>query len=186
MRLRGRLAAPYHRRMDELRYPIGVFEAPSNISEAARRSAIDELTALPARLRTAVHNLDVVQLATPYRPGGWTLSQVVHHLGDSHLLGFARFKHGLTEEGPIVNPYDQEKWNELADQRLPISVSLNLMDSIHARWSALLCAMRPSDFARPITLPRGDMTLDSVAQLYAWHGRHHVAQITEWRRRAGC
>src|SRR5262245_43904099 len=101
--------------MDQQRYPIGPFESPAEISDSKRRDAIDALISLPACVRSAVANLDVIQLSHTYRPGGWTLAQVVHHLGDAHLIGFARFKHGLTENGPAVRPYDQELWNQLAD-----------------------------------------------------------------------
>jgi hypothetical protein len=171
--------------LDDLRYPIGRFEA-AEPSAAIRASAIADIAALPARIRAAVDGLDGRQLETPYRPDGWTVRQVVHHVADSHMHGFMRIKLALTESNPTIKPYDENAFASLGDMRLPIAVSLDLLDALHARWSAVYASLRDDEFGRTFLHPDlGAFTLDRHAQLYAWHSRHHVAHITALRRREG-
>jgi hypothetical protein len=146
-------------------------------------AAIGGLQQFPAELRRVTGGLSATELATPYRDGGWTVAQVVHHVADSHALGFARFKHGLTESCPAVNPYDQDAWAALADTRLPIDVSVRWLDALHARWSELIVNLADADFARLVRLPRfGEVPLDFVVHLYDWHGRHHLGHINRVRQ----
>ena len=169
----------------DFRYPIGKFEWGGSASEAQRQGCIDEIAVAPARLRAAVAGLSPAQLATPYREGGWTVRQVVHHVPDSHMNAYTRFKLALTEEEPTITPYNEARWAELADSRLtPLETSLALLDSVHERWSVLLRCLTPSDFSRRYRHPeRGVMTLEETLAHYAWHGRHHVAHITSLRDR---
>jgi len=171
----------------DLRYPVGDFEWKGPITDAERHRFIGEIEQTPARLRTAVKGLTEQQLDTPYRPGGWTVRQVVHHLPDSHTNSYTRFRLALTENDPIIKPYDEGKWAELADARTaPIEISLNLLESLHHRWVMLLRSFNEKDWARTFRHPeRGPMTLDKNLALYAWHGRHHVAHITSLRERMG-
>jgi uncharacterized damage-inducible protein DinB len=171
----------------DLRYPIGKFKYEGELSDEQRGGAIRQIAEAPAKLRAAVQGLNDEQLNTPYRPEGWTVRQVVHHLPDSHLNAYARFKLGLTEEEPMVKPYDEVRWANLADTRdTPVEVSLVLLDFLHRRWVILLASLRPQDFARRFRHPElGAMTLDKNLALYAWHGRHHVAHITSLRERMG-
>ncbi len=171
----------------DLRYPIGKFKYEGELSDEQRGRAIRQIAEAPAKLRAAVQGLNDEQLNTPYRPEGWTVRQVVHHLPDSHLNAYTRFKLGLTEEEPMVKPYDEVRWANLADTRdTPVEVSLVLLDFLHRRWVILLASLRPLDFARRFRHPElGAMTLDKNLALYAWHGRHHVAHITSLRERMG-
>lgn len=173
----------------DLRYPIGRFERPARIMAADRTASIDAIAGAPAALRAAVRGLDAVQLDTPYRPDGWTVRQVVHHVPDSHLNSYVRFRLALTESEPTIKPYDEAKWAELPDARGPlVAESLALLDALHARWVALLRAMAPGDFLRTLVHPERPgvpMTLDTMLALYAWHGRHHVAHIAALRERMG-
>lgn len=172
---------------DDLRYPVGRF-TPSPLPGAeGRRQGIADIGALPGRMRDAVAGLTGAQLDTPYRPGGWTARQVVHHVGDSHINGFTRLKLALTEDAPTIKPYDEKAFAELSDTRLPIDVSLNLLDALHARWIALYAAMTDDEFARTFIHPDypEPQTLDRHAQMYGWHSRHHVAHITALRQRQG-
>ena len=173
----------------DLRYPIGRFVRPDVVDAAERARFIEDIAAAPAALRDAVRGLDDSQLDTPYRPEGWTVRQVVHHLPDSHLNSFVRFKLALTETEPTIRPYDEKAWAELPDARGPlVAESLALLDALHARWVYMLRAMTPADFSRRLVHPErpgAPMTLDTMAALYAWHGRHHVAQITTLRGRMG-
>jgi uncharacterized damage-inducible protein DinB len=171
----------------DLRFPTGRFQRPAELSADARAQAIETIAATPARLREAVRGLTDEQIATPYRPGGWTVRQVVHHVPDSHLNAYTRFKLALTEDEPTIKPYDEARWAELADTRLvPIATSLTLLETVHERWVALLRAMQPSDFARPLKHPEtGRQTLDQMLALYAWHGPHHTAHVTSLRQRMG-
>jgi len=173
--------------MTDLRYPIGKLKLESNLSEAQRKHFIEDIAATPARLRAAVTGLSEEQVGTPYRPGGWTVRQVVHHLPDSHLNAYVRFKLTLTEEQPTIKPYDQEKWAQLDDVRTtPIEVSLTLLDSLHQRWTLLLRSLKAADLARTFRHPEmGVLNLDAYLGLYSWHGRHHVAHITSLRERMG-
>jgi len=169
------------------RYPIGKFQWSGGVATSAERAErIAQIEACPAGLRDAVRGLDDSQLDTPYRDGGWTVRQVVHHVPDSHMNAYVRFKLGLTEERPTIKPYDESSWAQLADSRAPIAVSLTILESVHARWLLVLRAMRDADFAREINHPEtGIQTLDRVLALYAWHGRHHIAHVTSLRERRG-
>jgi hypothetical protein len=170
----------------DLRFPVGRF-AFTSADASSRAEAIAVIADLPARLRSAVQGLSDAQLDTPYRPGGWTVRQVVHHLPDSHLNAFTRFKFALTEDSPQIKPYDEAKWAELPDGRTgPLAPSLALLDGLHARWVLMLRAMGPAEYDRQLVHPEnGVMTLNRMLALYAWHSRHHVAHITELKRREG-
>lgn len=172
--------------VSDLRYPVGTFSYVEP-SDAVRRAAIDDLAALPARLRSAVDRLTDAQLDTPYRPGGWTVRQVVHHVADSHMNGFTRTKLAITEERPTVKPYDEKAFARLPDMALPIELSLGIVAGVHARWTAVFQSLRAEQFATVFLHPEYDepQTLDRQVQHYAWHCRHHVAHITELRRREG-
>jgi uncharacterized damage-inducible protein DinB len=169
----------------DLRYPIGRMERKASLSADERRAAIDAIAAAPARLRTAVKGLSDAQLDTPYRPAGWTVRQLVHHVADSHMNAYTRVRLALTEENPTIKPYDEAKWAELSDARsLPIGVSLDLLDAIHDRLVSLLRAVPAQSFARTLTHPEnGPMTLDTLLTIYSWHGRHHTAHVTSLRER---
>jgi len=173
--------------MEVLRYPIGKFRADSEVTDAKRRQWIEEIAATPAALRAAVAGLSDTRLDTPYRPGGWTVRQVAHHLPDSHLNAYVRFKLALTEAEPTVKTYDEAAWAELADGRTaPVELSLALLDSLHRRWVLVLRSLSPGDFARTFRHPEwGTVTLDWYLQQYAWHGRHHVAHVASLRERMG-
>jgi uncharacterized damage-inducible protein DinB len=173
--------------MSDERYPVGKFQRREKLTPAERRTLIDQIVAAPTRMREAVAGLNEQQLATPYRDGGWTVRQVVHHVPDSHLNAYIRFKLALTEEMPTIKPYDQAQWAELADAReSPVETSLQLLESLHDRWVRLLRSMSDADFSRRLMHPEnGEMTLDSVLALYGWHGRHHTAHITSLRQRKG-
>jgi len=170
----------------DLRYPIGTF-SPVDSSPTVRRDSIAEIAALPERLAAAVSGLNDSQLDTPYRPGGWTVRQVVHHVADSHLNAFVRLKLALTEERPTVSGYDEKKFAELSDARLPIDISLQLLRGLHARWVALYGTMTDAGWQRTFDHPEypEPLTLDWQVQMYAWHSRHHVAHITALRQREG-
>lgn len=172
---------------DDLRFPIGKFVTPSLYSEETRRSCIRDIADTPTRLRVAVQGLSVAQLDTPYRPGGWTLQQVVHHLPDSHLNSYTRFKLALTEDQPTIKDYQEQRWAELSDTaQTPIEVSLDLLESLHKRWVILLHSLSPTDLARTFKHPQsGLQTLDKTLALYSWHGHHHLAHITSLRGRMG-
>jgi uncharacterized damage-inducible protein DinB len=171
----------------DLRFPIGPFRRPAALTPDERRVAIQAIAATPANLRSAVRDLSDAQLDTPYRPEGWTVRQVVHHVPDSHSNAYTRFKLALTEEMPTIKPYDENAWARLDDTRTtPIETSLLMMDALHDRWVRLLGAMAPDDFARKLNHPEnGIMNLDQLLALYAWHGDHHVAHITNLRSRNG-
>jgi hypothetical protein len=170
----------------DLRYPVGKFDWTAPVDPAMREPAIAAIAALPARMREAVAGLTEQQLDTPYRPGGWTVRQVVHHVADSHANAFIRMKLGLTENAPTIKPYDQDTWAALPDMMLPIDISLAIIDGVHARWAAICRSMSPAQFARTFNHPEiGAVTLDTQVQAYAWHSRHHVAHITSLRSRQG-
>jgi len=171
--------------MEDLSYPIGRFQAPRQFDDDLRGQFIGQIAEAPAKLRAAVRGLSNEQLDTPYRAAGWTLRQVVHHLPDSHLNSYIRFRLAMTEEVPTIKPYDQQLWAELPDARTaPIEMSLDLLDALHKRWVLLLKSFKASDFSRTFRHPEmGIMTLDRTLALYAWHGRHHVAHITSLRQR---
>jgi uncharacterized damage-inducible protein DinB len=171
----------------DLRYPVGKFKMDGTITEAGRAALIEGIAQAPAKLRAAVAGLEAEQLDTPYRPGGWTVRQVVHHLPDSHLNAYVRLKLALTEDTPTVKTYEQQRWAELDDARTaPVEVSLALLESLHQRWTLLLGRLQPADFARTFRHPElGLVTVDQQLSLYEWHGRHHVAHITALRERMG-
>ncbi|HLY75736.1 MAG TPA: putative metal-dependent hydrolase [Planctomycetota bacterium] len=168
----------------DLRYPIGppVATPPT---PAARRNHLKDLAGGVTLLRQAVKGLTPVQLDTPYRPGGWTLRQVVHHLPDSHMNGYIRCRMALTEDLPRIKTYDEGRWAELEDARLgPLEVSFRLLDAIHLRWGALFRSLTEDDWKRAYVHPEdGKTTLDGALALYAWHLRHHTAHITSLRGR---
>lgn len=173
--------------MTDLQYPIGRFKVEGAPTNADIRRAIDEIERAPASLRVAVEGLTEEQLDTPYRPDGWTVRQVVHHVPDSHLNSYCRFKLALTEDEPTIKPYREERWAELADsRRTPIEVSLALLESLHQRWVVLLKSLEPAEFSRAFRHPEiGLITLAQNVCLYAWHGRHHTAHVTSLRERMG-
>ena len=173
--------------MIDLSYPIGKYEHKASLSPAERETAIAQIAAAPKCLRDAVAGLSHQQFDTPYRPGGWTVRQVVHHVPDSHLNSYVRFKLALTENEPTIRPYDEALWAKLQDSRdTPVEVSLSLLESLHHRWDVLLRSLGPEDFSRRLRHPaQGPMTLDDMLGYYAWHGRHHVAHITSLRGREG-
>lgn len=172
--------------MDELRYPVGHFVPSPALAAADRPALIDEIEALPSLLAAVVTPLTRAQLDTPYRPGGWTVRQLVHHLPDSHLNAYVRCKLALTEDEPTIKPYDQAVWAELPDSGSEIETSLILLASLHKRWVALLRALTEADWHRRLRHPEmGAIDLDFILQLYAWHGRHHVAHITALIERSG-
>jgi len=173
--------------LETLRYPVGKFDAAMSFTPATRMGAIDRLDALPSELRTAVSGLDDRQLETPYRPEGWTVRQVVHHIADSHMNGLTRTKLALTENSPVIKPYDENAWATLGDMRLPIGVSLGIIDGIHARWAAVFRSMNEAQFARTMVHPERGVTMTLEFQLhdYAWHSSHHLAHITRLRQREG-
>jgi hypothetical protein len=171
----------------DLQFPVGKFAAQSLVTDDTRRTCIREISGAPAALRAAVAGLAAPQLDTPYRPGGWTVRQVVHHVPDSHMNAYCRFKFALTENNPAIKAYDEAAWANVADTaKTPLDVSLSLLDALHARWVVLLESMQAEDFARSLQHPeKGTITLDWMLQLYAWHGRHHAAHVTELRKREG-
>ena len=169
------------------RFPIGKYQPPVEVSAALRSKAIDEIAATPAKFRAAVAGLSEAQLDTPYREGGWTVRQVIHHVPDSHMNAYVRWKLALTEDEPTIKPYEEARWAELADSKTtPIEVSLTLLENLHERWVNLLRAMEEKDFARTFRHPEhGVRTLDWMLFLYEWHGKHHTAHITELRKQKG-
>jgi uncharacterized damage-inducible protein DinB len=172
---------------DALRYPTGKWGKVDGLDAAGRAGLIEHIAAVPTCLRAAIAGLDNTQLDTPYRSGGWTPRQIVHHLADSHLNAFARVKLGVTEDNPTIKAYDEKAWAETPDARLaPAELSLSILDGVHARWALLLSALDDATFERTVEHPeQGTMTLGDVLQLYAWHGRHHTVQITALRSRMG-
>ena len=171
----------------DLRYPIGEFDPVSTLTPEQRRAAIGAIADVPAQLRSAVANLSAAQLDTPYRPGGWTVRQLVHHIADSHMNAFTRFKLALTEDAPVVKTYEENLWAELADTKTPpIDSSLAIVDNLHQRWVILLRSLEAPQFQRAFRHPQWGLgTVDFLLAQYAWHGRHHVAHITTLRQRSG-
>jgi uncharacterized damage-inducible protein DinB len=171
---------------EDLRYPVGEFNKDFEMTPVRRREFIDTIAACPGGVRKAVEGLSDEQLDTPYRPGGWTVRQTVHHIPDSHLNSYCRFKLALTEDNPMIRPYYEDRWAELADSKMPIGVSLDLLDNVHSRWGTLLNSLTGEDCARKLRHPEsGEWTVDFFIALYAWHGRHHTAHITSLRKRMG-
>ncbi len=165
--------------MDQLRFPVGRFVAPETITAAHIGRWIEEVTVLPGQLRDALAGCSDAVLDTPYRPDGWTVRQVVHHLPDSHINCYVRFRWALTEDRPAIKVYDEQAWAMLPDAANgPIDMSLDLLAAVHGRWVALLREMRPEDFAREfIHTVQGPTTLARAVGMYAWHGRHHLAHL---------
>jgi uncharacterized damage-inducible protein DinB len=173
--------------MTDLRYPVGPFEEPAEIAAEDRARYIREIERLPGEMRAAVAGLQDPQLDTPYRPGGWSARQVVHHVPDSHLNSYVRMRLALTEDEPTIRAYFEDRWATLPDaSRAPVAVSLDLLDALHRRWALLLHALEPGQWLRAFRHPeRGRMTVQGNLALYAWHGRHHVGQILALRSRMG-
>ena len=171
--------------MTDPRFPIGKFHYDGPPTQEQKQQFLDEIARTPANLRAAIKSLSDHQLDTPYRDGGWTVRQVVHHMPDSHMNSYVRFKLALTEDEPTIKTYAEDRWAELADsQATPVEVSLTLLDSLHDRWVRLLRTLTPEDWKRTFRHPElGPMTLEKSLALYAWHGRHHVAHIAELRKR---
>lgn len=172
--------------MDE-RFPVGRFEVRRGIDGQERSALIESIAYAPVRLRDALRGLSTEQLDTRYRDEGWTLRQVAHHVPDSHLNGYTRFKLALTESQPTIRLYEEAKWAELEDGRAADpEISLRLLDALHERWIILLSSLKPEEFTRTLIHPEiGVLTLDAALQLYEWHGRHHIAHITSLRQRKG-
>ena len=170
--------------LENLRYPIGKYDRSQPLTEASLRNAIDAIAELPGELLAAVVTLSDEQLDTPYRPGGWSLRQTIHHLADSHMNAFIRVKLALTEENPTIKPYEEKQWAELPDAKGDIEISLNLLDALHERWVFLLDNLRPEQFQRTFNHPESGITaLNLAIHLYAWHGKHHLTQIQNLRER---
>lgn len=171
----------------DLRYPIGEFKYEGPLTDDQRAAFIGELEETPARMRVAVAGLNDEQLDTPYRPGGWTVRQVVHHVPESHLNSYVRFKLAITEDEPTIKPYFEDRWAELDDARqAPIALSLDLLEALHGRWVWFLRSLKQADFQRTFRHPDlGIVSVDKNIALYAWHGQHHVAHITSLRARMG-
>ncbi|MDE3197819.1 MAG: putative metal-dependent hydrolase [Acidobacteriota bacterium] len=169
------------------RYPIGKFQWPVSVTPDDRAASIEVIANAPVELRTAAAGLTEAQLGTPYREGGWTLREVIHHVPDSHLNSYVRFKLALTENEPTVKPYDEAAWAALPDAvGTPVEVSLALLESLHRRWVVLLRSLSESDWKKKFLHPEiGPVTLESNLALYAWHGRHHAAHVTSLRKRKG-
>ncbi|MGI8848702.1 MAG: YfiT family bacillithiol transferase [Pyrinomonadaceae bacterium] len=169
---------------EDLRYPIGNFDKSIEITPENRQQLIETIEELPEKRKSATNDLSDEQLDTPYRPSGWTVRQTVHHVADSHLNSFMRFKLALTEELPTIRPYFEDRWAELADSRMPIDVSIKIIEGIHARWTNLLQSMSEEDFNKQLNHPdSGVWTLEKMLALYGWHSRHHTAHINNLRIR---
>ena len=171
----------------DLRYPVGKFAYTGKLSNSEREALIDQIGAAPDKLRAAVKGLDDGQLDTPYRPDGWTVRQVVHHVPESHMNSYIRFKLALTEDKPTIKPYFEDRWAKMQDAIVsPIAPSLDLLQALHERWVWLLRSLKEDDFDRAFQHPElGVVSLEKNVALYAWHGRHHVAHITALRERMG-
>lgn len=166
--------------LEHLRFPVGRFQYQGPLDEAARGLYIEHIAQLPGLLRARIGQLSEVQLGAPYRPGGWTPLQVVHHVADSHLNSFVRFKLGLTEDTPTIKPYEEAAWAELPDcLNVPVEVSLDLLEALHRRWTTLLRSLKPEDWQREVYHPgmKRNISLDFLLALYEWHGRHHVGHV---------
>jgi uncharacterized damage-inducible protein DinB len=174
--------------VDDIRYPVGTFNPPKTaLTPSEKRDLVAEIEGTPDALRKAVRGLSPAQLETPYRDGGWTVRQVAHHLPDSHLNGYVRFRLALTEDEPTIRPYAEERWAELADAKgADVALSLELLAALHRRWVLLLRELSDAQWKRKLNHPdSGIMDLERMLALYAWHGRHHVAHVTSARRRLG-
>jgi len=173
--------------MESLQYPIGKYE-PQPFSESQLREWIHDIETLPQRIENAINNLDAAQLETPYRDGGWTVQQLVHHVADSHMNAYIRFKLGLTEDNPTIKPYDQDAWVTMADTKnLPVNLSITLLFALHRRWVEILKHISREDWDRTVFHPehKKEMTLWYLLGMYAWHGKHHTEHINALRKREG-
>lgn len=172
--------------MDRIRYPLGLFEPIQNPTQVQRARWVMDMLALPAELRSTVEPLTRDQLFTPYRPGGWTVQQVVHHMADNDINAYIRFKLALTEDATLAGTYREDLWAEQIDYEAPIELSIGLLDALHRRFAALLLSLPSIEFQITFTSPtHGPMSLDVATQRFAWHGRHHLAQITALIERSG-
>jgi uncharacterized damage-inducible protein DinB len=173
--------------MENLSYPIGRYEAPQMIDETHISTWIEDIANLPAKLRHTVQNLTPEQLDTPYRPGGWTVRQLVHHVADSHANAYIRFKLALTEDNPTIKPYLEAQWAELPDSAMEIELSLRLLESLHARWATILRSMTPPQFERTFFHPQHELSMPLYYALgmYSWHSRHHTAHVERLLERMG-
>lgn len=171
--------------LDSLRYPIGKYTPPATYSPEEIKNNIQEISHLPALLRKAVKDLGERELDTPYRPGGWTVRQTVNHVADSHINSYTRFRLALTEDKPVIKPYEEQLWAELEDgKHAPVDISLMLLEALHLRWVMLLESLTPEQWQRTFMHPQsGEVSLEKAVGLYAWHGKHHVAHITGLRAR---
>jgi len=171
----------------DLRYPVGEFRFPESVGAQELAGFVDQIAEAPTHMRAAVAGLNDAQLDTPYRPGGWTVRQLAHHVPDSHINSYTRFRLALTEDEPVIKPYDEKRWTELADvQTVPVEVSLALLENLHARWVPLMRSLSDTEWKRSFRHPEiGVLRLEQNAALYAWHGRHHVAHVTRLRERMG-
>ncbi|HXS37758.1 MAG TPA: putative metal-dependent hydrolase [Flavipsychrobacter sp.] len=173
---------------EDLQYPIGRFERPEKYTPENAKEWIASIEALPSWLDVCIENLDEAQIHTPYRPGGWTVQQVIHHIADSHMNAYIRFKLALTEDNPIVKPYDENLWAVLPDvEVVPVNVSVTLLHAMHRRWVALLKSMQPADWGKTYYHPESkqNVPLWHVGAMYAWHGRHHMEHVKQLRERMG-
>ena len=172
--------------MTDPRYPIGKFSYTGPLTADQKKQFLDDIEQTPARLREAVRGLSDAQLDTPYRDGGWTIRQLAHHVPDSHVNAYIRFKLALTEDDPTIKPYMEDRWAELVDSREPIENSLTMLDSLHRRWTIVLRNITDAEWQRTFRHPElGPMTLEKTLALYSWHGRHHIAHVTALRERKG-
>ena len=173
--------------LENRQYPIGKYHAPAHIAQSDIAQWIEDVAALPKQIREAVNNLSPQHLDTPYRPNGWTVRQLVHHLADSHMNAFIRFKLALTEDNPIIRPYEEAEWAKGYDYQLSIEPSLQILEALHSRWINVLNHMKQEDFMRTYFHPESKktMTLKYVLGMYSWHSRHHLAQITGLKERLG-
>ena len=172
--------------MSDPRYPIGKFSYNGPLSPEQKNECLENIERTPARIRAAIRGLSDAQLDTPYREGGWTVRQVVHHVPDSHMNSYIRFKLALTEDEPTIKPYMEDRWAELPDSREPIENSLVMLESLHRRWMIVLRNLSDADWKRNFRHPElGPMTLEKTLALYSWHGLHHVAHITNLREKMG-
>ncbi|HVB03399.1 MAG TPA: putative metal-dependent hydrolase [Chitinophagaceae bacterium] len=173
-------------KLELLRYPIGRFKLPVQFDQAAISGFINDIRSLPLSLETAVQTLDAHQLNTAYREGGWTVHQLLHHIPESHMNAFIRYKLALTENNPVIKPYQENQWVQLPDIAVtPVNVSLTLLHALHIRWVNLLETMSPEDFKRTYFHPglKKEQSLEEVTAIYAWHGKHHLAHITRLKDR---
>lgn len=171
---------------DDLRYPIGDFDWNNEITPQLRREFIEDIRNLPKNLAKAVEGLSEEQLETPYRPEGWTVRQTVHHVADSHINSFCRFKLALTEAVPTIKPYDEASWAKLSDSKMPVEISLQILEGVHQRLTNLLESLTDEDYQRQLNHPEsGVFTVEKLLALYSWHSRHHTAHITKLRERNG-